>query len=252
MDTSIDKSAQKNEISRAENAPIPIAQMMQLMIEKGITADNVQAMEQLVKLQERIMDRDAEKEFANAFAILQSQMQSVNATKAIPSKDGSIRSRFAPYEEIMEQVGPLMNRLGFTVTFDTDYSSTPPMRVIQKCTLQHTSGHKRTNSFAVRIGNGPPGASEAQGDGAAATFAKRYALCAALNITIDFDTDAKTEGATITKEEAQAFEARAVKLNIDRVKILKWLHAASFEEISEAGAQQLDEELTRREREVKK
>ena len=64
------KSAQKNEISRAENAPIPIAQMMQLMIEKGITADNVMAMEQLVKLQERIMDRDAEKQFAVAMAMI--------------------------------------------------------------------------------------------------------------------------------------------------------------------------------------
>lgn len=211
-------------------APMPVAQMMQMMIEKGITSENVLALEQLVKLQERLMDKDAEKQFASAFVALQAEMPKVEATRPVPNKDGSIRYHFAPFEEIMRQVGPFLKKHGFTVTFSTDYSAptsaTGPSRLIKSCTLQHTGGHSRTNTFAVRVGNGPPGSSEAQGDGAASTYAKRFALMDCLNIVcIGLDDDARAEGGEITPEQARSLFERvtALKLPIERArKFIEW------------------------------
>lgn len=178
------------------------ARMMEAVIKQGITADSVGVMERLMGLMERVDARQAEKDFAKAFNALQAEMPNISASKTVPNNDGSTRYKFAPYETIMEAVKPLLLKHGFTVTFSTSYDES---RIIQACTLQHTGGHSRTNSFAARIGRGPPGSSEAQGDGAASTYAKRFALCNALNITIESDTDAqldvKLEGDVISPEQ---------------------------------------------------
>ena len=222
-----------------------VADMLSAVIERGVTAENVAAVSEIVKLYERVQEKDAEKAFAKAFVALQAEMPKVRATKAIPSNDGSARSRFAPYEEIMAQVAPLLQRHGFTVTFSTDYKEG---RLLKTCTLQHVGGHARSNTFAVRVGSGPPKASEAQADGAASTYAKRFALCDALNIVIDVDLDARAEGETITAEQADELERRVNETNSNRAKFLAYAGAKSYAEIRAAKYPILDEFLARKER----
>lgn len=177
--------------------------MLQLMIDRGITGENVAAFSQLCALKERAEDRQSEREFAAAFAKLQSEMPRIDATKPVPNKDGSIRYKFAPYEEIMNQVRAPLQANGFAIAFDQKLESP---RIIAICTLMHVGGHSRSNTFAARIGSGPPGSSEAQQDGAASTYAKRFALCNALNIVIEheaIDDDARAGGGEkITREQA--------------------------------------------------
>lgn len=218
--------------------------MLQAVIEKGVTQENVAAVGELAKLCEHMEKRDAEKQFASAFVSLQSEMPKVKATKAIPSNDGSVRSRFAPYEEIMEQVSPLLQRHGFTITFSTDFKEG---RIIKTCTLQHVGGHSRSNQFAVRIGSGPPRASEAQADGAASTYAKRFALCDALNIVVDVDSDAAAEGDFITLAQADELEHRVGMTNSNRDAFLRFAGANSYREIRTAKLSILDEFLKKKE-----
>lgn len=220
-----------------------VADMMQAIIDKGVTADNVAAMGELVKLYERMEDKKAEKEFAAAFVRLQAETRVIKATKAVPNNDGTTRYCFAPFEEIMEAVGPLLERHGFTVAFSTDYAEA---RLIKICHLTHTGGHTRENKFAVRVGKGPPGSSEAQGDGAASTYAKRFALCDALNIVIDKDSDARAEGGPITQEQAEELSRRLQMVNGDRVKFLAFAGAKSFAEIPAVKYAILDEFLRKK------
>lgn len=230
----------------AVSKPTPsVADMLQAVIERGVTGENVNALEKLVGLYERMQERDSEKAFATAFVALQADMPNVKATGTIPDNSGNARSVFAPYEEIMAQVSPLLQKHGFTVTFSTDYKEG---RIVKTCTLQHVGGHSRSNQFAVRIGSGPPRASEAQADGAASTYAKRFALCDALNIVVDKDTDAKVEGAPITKQEADELSRRVAETNSDRDKFLQAAGAASFAEIPSSKYEMLDEMLSRKER----
>lgn len=219
------------ELAALQKAPQDgVMNLISQVIERGITQENVAALEKLADLYERLQDKDAERQFAAAFVALQAEIPGIEATKPVPNKDGTIRYRFAPYEVIMEAVRPVLLKHGFTLTFSSDVKEG---RVIQTCTLQHVGGHKRSNSFGARIGHGPPGASEAQGDGAASSFAKRYALCDALNIVIETDQDARAEGSAtpITKDEAHYLKELVAETKSDEAAFLKFSGAATYAEI---------------------
>lgn len=221
-------------------SPVPVAAMLQAVIEKGVTSENVGALEKLVGLYERMQDKDAERQFAVAFNGLQAETPNIQAMKPVPAKDGTIKYYYAPYEEVMAAVGPMLRKFGFTVAFSMRVDGS---RIVQSCTLQHLGGHSRTNEFMVRIGSGPPGASEAQADGAAATYAKRMALCSALNIVVERDTDARSEGEPISKEQALELRLRVKETASDEAKFLRYAGAASYEEIGSDNYARLDQLL---------
>lgn len=236
--------AEPKALERARPVPT-VADMLQAVIEKGVTQENVAAVGEIVKLYERMEDKKAERAFAEAFVALQGEMPAVKAVQPVPNRDGTLRYKFAPYEEIMDQVAPMLKKHGFTVTFSTDFAEG---RLIKTCTLQHVGGHSKENKFAVRIGSGPPGATETQADGAASTYAKRFALCDALNIVLDKDVDARAEGAAITPEQADELEHRVALTNSNREAFLKFAGAKSYKEIPESKYAILDSFLAKKEK----
>lgn len=208
-----------------------VGTMLQGAIASGVTSENVSALKELMALYREEQSRIGEREFARAFVALQSEMPAIQAVKPVPNNDGSIRYRFAPYEEIMEAVRPLLLKHGFTVSFSQTVAES---RITQACTLRHVGGHSVTNSFAVRIGKGPPGSSEAQGDGAASTYAKRFALCDALNIVVEKDSDgadARIEGTPISSDRAQYLRELVRDTGSDEAAFLRFAGAASYAEI---------------------
>jgi len=225
----------------------PIQATLNTIIEKGITTENVAALEKVCDLYERMEAVVAKKAYMAAKTALQAELPNVMATKAIPSKDGSIRSRFAPYEEIMAVIQPYLVTHGFSVAF-TVRVEPDGKRLAAVCTLSHIGGHSESNEFAVRIGQGPPGCSETQADGAARSYARRGALCDALNIVVDKDTDARMEGATISPEVARNLQERVRLVGADSAKFLKFAGAESFASIREGRLGALQKALDQKER----
>ena len=214
-------------------APTPLA-LMQQVIAAGITPESVGVMERLVAL-DREMKRDAAAvEFAGAFSRLQNALKGFKPTKSVPDKNGGVRYSYVPYEQIMREVQPLAEREGLSISFSTDFADG---RIVQTCTLTHVSGHSKDYKSFVRAGAGPYGASETQADGAAMTYAKRYALCNALNITVERDSDgldARNEGKAITFEQAETLRELAKEVGADIPAFLKFAGASKFEEIGSA------------------
>lgn len=219
-------------------------QMMQAMITAGITTENVAAFKELVLLQERSEDRNAKRQFAAAFSALQAELPAVQAMQVVPNKDGSVRYKYAPYEEVLKQVKPYLDKHGFSLRFSQKLDTG---RITMSCTLLHNGGHTETNEFTCRIGSGPPSASEAQADGAASSYAQRGALCDALNIVVRKDTDANIEGGTISAEDAAELRSRVKKLGVDEIAFLKLAGAPSFETISDSKYEVADEWLRKKE-----
>lgn len=228
---------------RPEAAP-NVVSMMQAVIDKGVTGENVAALEKLVDLYERMDNKDAERAFARAFNELQQEMPKIKATQPVPNNDGTVRYKFAPFESIMEQVQPMLQKHGFTVSFSTRYDQN---RLVKICTLTHIRGHSRTNEFAVRIGSGPPKASESQADGAAGTYAKRFALCDMLNIVVEKDSDAAAEGGPISRSQAQELRERVLATGSDEKRFLAFAGAKTYEEIPSGKLAVLDDMLRKRE-----
>lgn len=235
------------ELATIQPPPPSTLSLIEGVLKTGLTADSVGVVERLVALKEREDKANAEREFARAFALLQTETPKIQAQKIVPgSTEGSVRYKFAPYEDIIRAVRPLLSKYGFAITYDQDIDD---KRVIVTCTLMHTGGHSRSNKFACRIGSGPPKASEAQGDGAATTFAKRYALCAALGITIESDdTDGRNEGdgTTITREQAADLRLRCEETGADMTKFCKWLGVTSFDDIKAVDWERADAQLRKR------
>ena len=199
--------------------PTPLALIAKMVESGSLSAEHVSVVKELVALKEHMEDRQAEKDFAEAFSELQANLTSFQATRAVPDKHGDARYCYLPYEEIMAKVQPLLRKYGFSVSFSTEFRDN---RILQTCTLQHRAGYHRDFKAYVRAGGGPPGANESQADGAAMSYAKRYALCNALNITVERDTDARPEGTAITEEQADTLRRMVKDSGADEAKFLKY------------------------------
>ena len=244
------------ELARTEPASLavvqaesnPIAAMLQAIIDKGITAETAATMEKLTDLYIRVEGENARKAFAAAKAALQAELPRVAAQRAIPNRDGTVRSTFAAYEDIMEAVGPMLTKHGFSVSFTVRVEPGPKVdRLCAVCKLQHVGGHAEENEFSVRV-SAPPGASEAQGDGATRTYARRGALCDALNIVVSHDTDARAEGGLISPDKAAELEHRILAIKANRAAFLKIAGADDFASIRAGSLGVLERSLAERER----
>ncbi len=239
-----------NDIDKAQPAAIAVSSPMQLLrevIDKGLNSESVAVFGELLKYQREMEADTAKKDFARDFIALQAEMQHVSATREVKNKDGSPRYSFVPYEDLMRAVAPILKKHNFTVSFSTDYTTTMPFRLIKTCILTHAGGHSQRNDFAVRISE-IPGNSMAQCDGGASTFAKRYALCDALNIVCDHDDDARAEGGAVSDEQAAMLELMVKKLKIIPETFLAHAGADSFALISVSKYEMLLDALKKRER----
>jgi hypothetical protein len=203
--------------------------MIMAGIDKGITPDGL---EKLCKLKMMMDAEQGRKDFFSAFAALQAEMPRVMKMKAVhnaPQKGGGLRYTYAPFEDIMDQIGPYLIKHGFGVSFTTREAAAG--RLCSVCVLSHISGHSQQNEFTVRIGSGPGGTSDTQADGSAKTYAKRGALCDALNIVTESDDDARLEGGFISAEDVQAIRSRVQRSGFDQTKFLKVAGSETFEGI---------------------
>jgi hypothetical protein len=234
-------------VARIESGSVEmVGGMLKAIIDKGVTVENVTAVDKLVELFERMDAKRAEREFCKAFAALQAEMPAVEATKAVPNDNGTTRYKYAPIEQIMKQVKPFLATHGFAIRF-----SEKPItegRITMICTLMHKDGHSISNEYSCRIGNGPPKSSESQADGSASSYAQRGALCDCLNITtFRIDDDARNLGKPITKEQAEDLRRRVQATASNEKDFLAFAQAAGYEHIMNSDYARLDASLRRKE-----
>lgn len=224
-----------------------IGAMLHTFIEKGVTAENVSALDQLCRLKERMDERDAERKFNGAFVALQSDMPVIVASSVIPN-----RGKYERFEDVMRVVGPLLQSHGFAVSFE---QKADDKRITVTCHLRHIAGHSSSTPFSVRLGGRAD--SETQADCKASTTAKRNALLQALNIVIRQDiyqsdeADATMEGGTITADQALDLRALCEEVKADKKKFLEFAGAESFETIATARFSDLLAMLQRKQREAR-
>lgn len=225
--------------------PPDVADMLQAVVEKGVTGENVTALEKLVTLYEHMEAKKSEKQFTLAFVQLQSELPTIVATSVIPN-----RGKYEKFEDVMKVVAPLLCKHGFTVSFSMDFKDN---RIVETCHLKHIGGHSQPNSFAVRVGKAD---TETQADCKAATTAKRNALLNALNIVIRQDclteeNDASIEGdpnAKVTPAQAEELERRVHATQSHAAAFLKFAGAGTFADIPAGKYNELDAMLIRKEK----
>ena len=211
--------------------PTPLSLIAQMVASGSLSAESVAVVKELVALKEHMEDRQSQRDFAVNLVGLQGELSTFQATKPVPDKYGNVKYCSLEYHEIMAKVQPLLLRYGFSVSFSTAESKDG--RIRQVCTLQHVSGHHRDFQVFVRAGSGPPGATESQADGSVISYARKYALCCALNISVDHTPDARKEGEPISPEQAELLRQMVKRSRSDEAAFLRFAGAKSYEEIGE-------------------
>lgn len=146
----------------------------------------VEKLEKLIAMQERIMRINAENAFNVAFA----QMQPEIPTIAERSK--ADKATYAPREDIVDVVRPILSRHGFSLNFKTEWPGDNKVRIIG--ILKHIAGHSETSEFLS--GADQTGSKNAiQALGSAVEYGRRYTTTDLLNIaTRKADDDGAAAG----------------------------------------------------------
>jgi hypothetical protein len=168
---------------------------MQSFVERVVCdpSIDVNKLEQVFALQERVADREARRQFAAAMNALQREMPQV-------TKDAiSQNRRYATYEAVDAAIRPYYTKHGFSVSF-TVHAANNRIRV--GCKVKHIGNHEETE-HELESGPDMSGArgqatkTEVQGVGSVVTYLKRYTIMAAFAVALqDDETDDDGERST--------------------------------------------------------
>ena len=146
---------------------------------------DIDKMQQLLQMHERIQARQAEAQFAAALSEMQTALPSISERG-----DANGRYKYALWEDINTSIKPILSQYGFALSFRTDFSNGISVTAV----LTHKGGHSESTTIqlpADSSGNKNP----VQAVASSISYGKRYTAAALLNITSHGeDDDAYTAG----------------------------------------------------------
>jgi hypothetical protein len=204
----------------AQSAP------MSLLIGADLSTVDTDKLEKLMELQERYEAKQADKALASALAEFQSTAPSTFKGRK------SDRGQFASLDDIMLAIRSSLASNGLSISFDTETPEAGKLTAV--CHVLHKDGGTFSRSVTVPVDSAMR-ANDTQKMGSAISYAKRYALTAALNLIVsDHDDDANSAGESwITPDQSSDIHELLETLNDPTVKpkMLQWLGVAKVEEI---------------------
>jgi hypothetical protein len=209
-----------------ELVPLSPWAIVQTAMEKGLNAD---ALEKIVGLYERWQRNQAAEAFANAITSFQAECPTVFKSRQAEKGKGDSKFggyMFASFDDVMAQAGPLLAKHKIAVSFRTEQVQ-GALKVICRIRVgTHWEDHEFTTPIPTMAVN------DTQKFGAALSYAKRYCLCAALNIvTTDQDTDAAGLMEVIGPSEIANINTLLERHERSLDAFLKWATEAAGREI---------------------
>ena len=155
-------------------------------------------LEALLRMQERIEDRQREAAFNEAFARLMPRLPRITkrgrieypANTARGTKASSIR--FAKWEDIDAAIRSILHEEGFSLSYDTE--QLPSGAFVRVGHLHHVSGHHKTSRTPPMPLDTSGGKNNLQGAGSAASYGNRYTTRDLLNLVFEGEDDDGVEG----------------------------------------------------------
>ncbi len=157
-------------------------------------AVDVEKLERLMAMHERITAREAEKAFNAAMTACQLDLKQV----APDADNPQTRSKYATYAKLDSILRPIYTRHGFSLSFG-EGSCEKPDTVRVTCIVAHIAGHSRTYHRDMPAdGKGAKGGdvmTKTHAAGAAGSYGARYLLKGIFNVAIgEYDNDGNGPG----------------------------------------------------------
>lgn len=210
-------------------AAMPDAGAIVSMIERAAADPRVDMdkMERLLAMQERILDRNARMAYSTALATMQPLMPVITERGGIKNKDGQFQSRYALWEDINDAIKPLLAQHGFALSFRT--GTTTDGKITVTGILSHREGHQEETT--ISLPHDSSGSKNAvQAVGSSTSYGKRYTAIALLNITTRGEDDDGKAAPNDWINEDQVGELVALMDDVgaDRTRFLNFLKIDSF------------------------
>lgn len=200
-----------NDIQKVEPVSAPVVQadassVLALITRAAADASmDVDKLERLMAMHERLSARQAEQAYAAAFAVMQAELPVIGERGAIKNRDEKVQSKYALWEDVNDAIKPVISRHGFSLSFRTD---TAGGKVTVTAVLRHSGGHSDTTTMEL-MADTSGSKNAVQSLGSSVSYGKRYTAFALLNITSrGEDDDGKAGGAKGCISDEQASELR--------------------------------------------
>lgn len=167
----------------------------QALISRAIDAGaGIETMERLVALAKDVREVQAREAWHEAMAEFQRRCPSIKKTRkaSIQTQRASYTYSYAPLDEILSTIQPIMGPLGLSVSWRHRVEGD---KVVANCRISHTLGHHEESGeipMPVIVAEAERGANAMQRIGIATTYAKRYSLLGIIGMAPEDDPDAKT------------------------------------------------------------
>lgn len=175
-----------NEVQAANQAAMPAvsaeAQAIMQMIERVVLNPDadMDKLDKMLDMQERILNRNAKQAFTADLAAMQAELPLVGKLG-----EGHNKAKYARLEDINEAIRPTLQKHGFAVTFRTKQGE---KTLTVTAILSHRMGHSEETDLILPLDTS--GSKNAvQAVGSTISYGKRYALCLLLNISTGDDND---------------------------------------------------------------
>lgn len=237
------KALEAPETTEIEAVP-DVPSLVKLAIEKGV---DVEVLERLVALQERVTDRLARTEFFGALKAFQDDCPPLHKSKTAKiatSGGGSYSYAFAPLDAIARTVRPVLDKHGLSYSWTTEPSGdTGTLNVV--CILRHVEGHEERSTFPVPTET-RAAMSGAQKNGAALTYGQRQSLVSVLGVTATDDVDGAEGVEPVTPDQVKELNELIESSGADYEKFLAYMEIENIGEITQGQFQDAQSALVRK------
>ena len=194
---------------------------------------DIEKLERLLAMQERIVAKHAESEFNAALNAAQAEISTI----AADAENLQTRSRYATYAKLDKVLRPIYTRHGFSLSFDeTDSPKPDHIRVL--AILAHRGGHSHTYQKDMPAdGKGAKGGdvmTKTHAAGAAASYGMRYLLKGIFNVAIgeeDTDGNEPRDEPRISEDQAATLQALMEEVGADKARFFAYLKIGALKEI---------------------
>lgn len=218
---------QQTAVAPSEGGPIDLM----ALIARAATDPtiDIDKMERLLGMHERLSARQAEAEFNEAMAAVQAEMRPVAADANNPQT----KSRYASYAALDKAIRPIYTKHGFSLSFDTDDAGENQVKVI--CHVGRGGFTRSYHAVMPADGKGAKGAdvmTKTHATGSAFAYGQRYLLRLIFNVAVGDDDDGnKADGNVISAEQKEVIVALLRETEADIPRFLAWAKADSVDEI---------------------
>jgi hypothetical protein len=185
--TTKEKAFAKKEEFTSQTTENLLLDLIKTAVEKG----DKNTLKLLIELKDRIQKEFAKNEFYKALHGFQSELQPIKRSNVVYNKDGSIRYKYASFDDIVKAIQPLLKKYGLTFHFNAEYDK-ENQTITVHCIITHILGHQEVATFKAPLAL-PDKMQFMQAYGSILTYAKRYSLSLALGLATEEDENLSEE-----------------------------------------------------------